>query len=65
MDANDADPYGVLGVPVSSKLDVCSKAYKKLALKHHPDRHVGAEVRWYPLTRRCSSGCTINPRLPC
>ena len=70
MDADDADPYGVLGVPVSSKLDVCSKAYKKLALKHHPDRHVGAEVRWYPLTSAVradvplTQGCPANPPLP-
>lgn len=31
------NPYKVLGVPQGSSLDDCTKAYKKLAKKYHPD----------------------------
>lgn len=35
--------YDILGVPKGSAKDVVSKAYKKLAVKHHPDRGGNAE----------------------
>lgn len=32
------NPWDVLGIPVDSSEDVVKKAYRKLAMKHHPDK---------------------------
>ena len=34
------DPYGELGLTHSASLDEIKKAFRRLALEHHPDRHV-------------------------
>ena len=42
-----SDPYEVLGIDRKTSLDEIKQAYRKLALKYHPDRvdHLGDEFR--------------------
>ena len=35
------DPYDALGVPKTATADEIQKAYRKLSMKHHPDRNPG------------------------
>ncbi len=37
------DPYDILGIPKNATDDDVKKAYRRLAAKHHPDRHKGPE----------------------
>jgi DnaJ-class molecular chaperone len=44
------DPYQVLGVSPSDDEATIKKAYKKLAMKHHPDREGGSEAKMKEIT---------------
>lgn len=35
------DPFDILGVAPNATIDICKKAYRRLAAKHHPDREGG------------------------
>ncbi len=50
----DGDPYEVLGVPRDAEPDAIKRAYRRLALRYHPDRNPGdleSEERFKRITR--------------
>ena len=40
----DLDYYAILGVSQDASIDEIKKSYKRLALKHHPDKGGNAET---------------------
>jgi molecular chaperone DnaJ len=47
--ADKRDYYEVLGVPKSATADEIKRAYRKLAMEHHPDKHGGDDAKFKEL----------------
>eukprot|EP00759_Apiculatamorpha_spiralis_P006982 PhF_6_TR14159/c0_g1_i2/m.22650/K09510/DNAJB4; DnaJ homolog subfamily B member 4 len=59
------DYYSILGVDRSADPDTIKKAYKKLALKYHPDKNPGdaeAEQRFKEIAEACDVLCDNSKR---
>lgn len=47
--ASKRDYYEILGVTKSATADEIKRAYRKLAMQHHPDKHGGADTKFKEL----------------
>lgn len=44
------NPYDVLGIPHNSEFDIAKRAYKKLAIRYHPDKESGNSDKFREIT---------------
>ena len=59
------DPYSILGVDKTADKDTVKKAYRKLAMKYHPDRNDGKDEKFKEIQeayKKVKDGkATVNP----
>src|SRR6266496_1236346 len=48
--ATKRDYYDILGVSKSASADEIKRAYRKLAMEHHPDKHGGDDAKFKELS---------------
>lgn len=56
---DDDDPYTILGVAMGDMFDVVKKAFRKLAMKFHPDKNPGKEKEMNEKMRKIIAAYTI------
>ena len=58
------DYYNILEVPRNADEDAIKKAYRKMALKWHPDRNAGSEQASQKFKEVCAHPHLIEPNSP-
>lgn len=59
------DYYKILDIPRNADEDAIKKAYRKMALKWHPDRNAGSEQASQKFKEVCACPlCLSTPNLP-
>lgn len=56
---NEDDPYVMLGVQRGDVIDIIKKAFRKLALKFHPDKNPGKEKEMNEKMQKIIAAYTI------
>ncbi len=62
-----ADPFALLGVPETASVDQIRTAFRRLALRYHPDRNPGdprAGERFKRILRAYRAALSAGPRAP-